>query len=120
MYKVQAKQKGKREVNTFIESGIIIGHADKDHLIAEVVGETNFDEILDDFSSALYHLMHYANDQTEGKAKDEIYKRVNQSVSLVLDKFHPEMTKNKKHGPAGVLTDEDIIKMENKKLKDMK
>lgn len=103
--------KGVLRRRTAMAGGFILGHIDEKGFIFEMVGEPNFNQTVDDFCSGLYHMMSLANEVTDGKAKDEIYTRVNQAVSLVLDEFYPEM-KDKKF----LLSDEEILKLEDAKI----
>lgn len=118
MYKVHAKKEGgkARDVNMMLDRGIILGQV-KDRFAMDFIGETSFEEALNNLANGLYTIMRYTEDKTDGKSHDEIYTRVNQAVSLILDKFDPEK-KHEGYGSLGILTDEDIKKAEEKKLND--
>jgi uncharacterized UPF0160 family protein len=92
---------------TNIDNGFLVGNIDKKELVLSLIGEPNFDETMDDMMSAIYHIMSMADEQTNGKDKEEIYTRTVQAFSLIVDKFSPEMA-NKKFGDG--VTDEAILK----------
>lgn len=78
-----------------MDGGFLIGHKGpkgKVELVFELLGEINFDDTIDDFMSGLYHICAVAlieNDSTK-EAREEIYTRVVQAFSLIMDKFNPE------------------------------
>lgn len=104
--------KGVLRRRTVIQKGFLIGNIEKKGLIFEMIGEPGFNETVDDMCSGLLHVMFMANDISGGKAKDEIYKRVNQAVSLILDKFNPEAKEEK----FGIVSDAEILKLEEEKI----
>ncbi len=97
---------------TVVQNGFIIGNINKEKLVLEMIGNPDFEETIDDLCSGLLHIMFMANDITKGKQKDLIYKKVNQAVGLILDKYDPSMADKKWGG----VTDKEIIELENKKL----
>ncbi len=95
-----------------IAAGFIVGHTNEatPGLVFEMVGEPKFDDAVDDMMSAVYHMCAIALIANENKpeVKEEIYKRVVQAFSLVMDKFHPEA----KDRRTDIMTDEELKKLE--------
>lgn len=118
MYKIRIKEdiKHAREQNTIAEHGVVLGSI-KNRITMNIIGEPTYEDLLEIIGSGLLEVMNYADHMTEGKSKKEIHKRATQYVSLILDKFYPEAADSKKIGTMGILTDEDILRLENKKIK---
>lgn len=104
--------KGILRRRTVVQHGFVVGNIHKEKLVLEMIGNPDFEETIDDMCSALLHVMAIANDITKGKQKELIYKKVNQAVGLILDKFDPTMADKKWGG----VTDKEIIELEDKKL----
>lgn len=122
-YKVRIKEdkkKGGEEKTTTVDSGFVAGHRDG-RLVVEIFGDPTYEDMLSDIGSVLYHAMKYTDEITKRNHKkdmsDEIHKRATQQVSLILDKFKPQKADQKTYGTMGILTDEDILRAEEEKLK---
>jgi flagellar biosynthesis component FlhA len=97
--------------------GFVIGHtADKKALIFELAGTVQFDDAVDDIMSAIYHMcaITWIENKNSEPARDEIYKRVVQAFSLIMDKFHPKM----KDQRTDIMTDDELKRIEELVKKD--
>jgi hypothetical protein len=103
-----------------IDGGFIIGHI-KDagtlKLVLELIGEIKFDDAVDDIMSAVYHMcvITWIENKNSEVSRDEIYKRVVQAFSLIMDKFHPKM----KDQRTDIMSDEELRKIEELVKKDV-
>lgn len=94
--------------------GAVLGAKGKDMQMT-VFGESSFEEMNNLFFSALKHLYESAVMAHGEESREEIYTRAVQMFSLMIDDFYPE-GKDKKYG---ILTDEDIKKAEDSKIKNL-
>lgn len=107
-------EKGMLRPKVSLDTGFVIGNIQKKELVFEILGTPSFDETVDDLMSGIYHVCSTADMITEGKQKEEIYKRVVQAFSLVMDQFNPEG--KDRRAESAILTDKEIIEAENAKL----
>lgn len=106
--------KGMLRPKVSLDTGFVIGNIEKKELVFELIGSPSFDETIDDMMSGIYHICATANQMTNNTQKEEIYKRVVQAFSLVMDQFNPEG--KDRRAESAILTDQEIIDAENAKL----
>lgn len=105
---IAGKLAGKQFKGKFL---MLLGHANKDELILHMEGKATYDEIWDDFFSAMIHIAEVSHEQ--GMEKQVIYDHLVQAFSLVMDTFHPEGKESK----YGDYSDEDILDLINKDVR---
>lgn len=106
--------KGMLQPKVRLDTGFVIGNINKEVLIFELIGKPSFDETIDDMMSGIYHICQTADMLSQNKQSEEIYKRVVQAFSLVMDKFNPDA--KTRRAESAILSDREIIEAENAKL----
>ena len=109
--------KGMLRVKCSVDTGFVVGNINKEVLVFELIGTPSFDETIDDMMSAIYHICQTADMMTDNEKSEEIYKRVVQAFSLVMDKFNPDA--KDRRAESAILTDAEIIAAENAKLENI-
>jgi hypothetical protein len=106
-----------------MDGGFLVGHVkvgEKLELVFDLLGDIGFDDAIDDVMSAIYHMcsITYIESGSTKEAREEIYKRVVQAFSLIMDKFNPEAKDRRSDlmSEEEMQAYEEIIK-ENKELK---